>query len=123
VFNTVSRPGHTTMGEMLGEVRTVTGSVAELIWAPPAAIAEAGVAPWTELPIWLPPDGELAGLHNGDVGAAYRRGLRCRPVTETIRDTWAWLEAEGDPPSLSDGSVGLSAEREAAVLARLGATT
>jgi nucleoside-diphosphate-sugar epimerase len=116
-FNTVSRPGHTTMGEVLETARNVTGSRAELIWVPPSVIEEAGISPWTELPIWVPPDGELAGLHAGDVSAAYANGLRCRPVTETIADTWAWLHAEGDPVALSDGTVGLSHEREMAALA------
>ena len=41
---------------------------AELIWAPPSVIEQAGIAAgWTEFPIWVPPDGELAGLHAGDV--------------------------------------------------------
>ncbi|MGH9056217.1 MAG: reductase [Acidimicrobiales bacterium] len=119
IFNTVSEPGHATMGELLDACRAVTGSGAELVWTPPDKIAEAGIAPWTELPIWVPPDGELVGLHAGDVSAASKQGLRCRPVVDTVIDTWAWLQAEGDPPSLSDGSVGLNAQREAEVLTRL----
>jgi len=115
VFNTVSRPGHTTMGELLETARAVTGSTAELVWVAPAIIEEAALSPWTELPIWVPPDGELAGLHAGDVTAAHAHGLRCRPVAETVRDTWTWMQAEGDPEALSDGSVGLSPEREQAV--------
>lgn len=117
VFNTVSQPGHATMGELLDACRAATGGGAELVWTPPARIAQAGIAPWTELPIWVPPDGDLAGLHAGDVGAALRHGLRCRGVADTVADTWAWLQAEGDPPSLSDGSVGLDPAREAQILA------
>ncbi|MFI5065637.1 MAG: reductase, partial [Streptosporangiales bacterium] len=45
-----------------------------------------------------PPDSELAGLHTGDVSAAHAAGLACRPVEDTVRDTWAWLQAEGGPP-------------------------
>ena len=116
IFNTVSRSGHTTMGELLETARVVTGSHAELIWVSPSAIAAAGVAPWTELPIWVPPEGELAGLHAGDVSAACSAGLRCRPIGETIEDTWAWLLAEGDPACVSDGSVGLSHQREMEIL-------
>jgi 2'-hydroxyisoflavone reductase len=116
-YNTVSRPGHATMSELLDAANDVTGGRAELAWVPPEVIAEAGIAPWTELPIWLPPEGELAGLHAGDVSAAIAIGLRCRPVLDTVADTWAWLQAEGDPPSLSNGSVGLGAGREADVLA------
>jgi nucleoside-diphosphate-sugar epimerase len=118
-FNTVSQPGHATIGELLETARGVVGGEAELIWVSPALINEAGIVPWTELPIWVPPKGEFAGLHAGDVSAAYAHGLRCRPLAETIRDTWAWLQAEGDPDVLSSGSIGLRPEREAAVLASL----
>jgi nucleoside-diphosphate-sugar epimerase len=117
VFNTVSRPGHTTMGELLEAARAVTGTSAELVWVAPSVIEQAGIAAWTELPIWVPPDGELAGLHAGDVSAAQALGLHCRPVAETVADTWSWLQAEGDPAALADGTVGLSPEREARVLA------
>jgi nucleoside-diphosphate-sugar epimerase len=118
-FDTVSVPGHTSIGELLETAVAVTGSSAELVWVSPSVVAEAGIAPWTELPIWLPPDGELAGLHAGDVSAAYARGLRCRPVADTIADTWSWLQAEGDPAVLSEGKIGLGPEREASVLASL----
>jgi nucleoside-diphosphate-sugar epimerase len=119
IFNTVSEPGHTTMGELLEAAVTIVDSTAELVWVPPSVIEKAGIAPWTELPIWVPPDGELAGLHAADVSAAYARGLRCRPVADTVADTWAWLQAEGDPPVLSDRAIGLAPEREAEVLAAL----
>lgn len=117
VFNTVSQPGHATMGELLDACQAVTGGGAELVWTPPETIAEAGIAPWTELPIWVPPFSDLVGLHTGDVSAALRQGLRCRAIADTVADTWSWLQAEGDPPSLSDGSVGLDPAREAQVLA------
>ena len=112
-FNTVSHPGHTTMGELLEIARVETGSGAELFWVSPSTIEAAGFAPWTELPIWVPPTGELSGLHCGNVSMAQAAGLRCRPIAETIADTWKWLIAEGDPATLTDGSVGLSQEREA----------
>jgi nucleoside-diphosphate-sugar epimerase len=118
-FNTVSIPGHTTMGELLETALSVVGSSAELIWVAPSVIEQAGIAPWTELPIWVPPDGELAGLHDGDVSAAYALGLRCRPVADTIADAWSWLETAGDPAALAQGAIGLSPEREAGVLATL----
>src|ERR1017187_10545908 len=81
-----------------GAAREVTGQRANLVWVPPEVIEAAGIEPWTELPVWVPPTGEYAGLHNGDVSAAYAAGLRCRPVAQTIADTWRWLQAEGYPP-------------------------
>jgi 2'-hydroxyisoflavone reductase len=117
-FNTVSRPGHATMGSLLEAAVQVTGSSARLVWTTPEVIEAAGIAPWTELPVWVPPDGELAGLHSGDVSAVFAAGLTCRPVLDTVADTWAWLQREGDPPTAAGRpGHGLDPDRERDVLA------
>ncbi|MFY1650121.1 NAD-dependent epimerase/dehydratase family protein [Solwaraspora sp. WMMB762] len=118
-YNVVSRPGHTTIGELLAACVRVTSSAARLRWVDPAAVAAAGVAPWTELPVWLPP-GELHdALHRGDVSRALSAGLRCRPVAETVADTWAWLASVDHRPALRTDlpPLGLGADQEAALLA------
>jgi len=97
-YNAVSRPGQATMASLLEAARDATGSRASLVWVSPEVIEAAGIEPWTELPIWAPPDGELASLHDGDVSAAYAAGLACRPVEQTVADTWRWLQQEGYPP-------------------------
>jgi 2'-hydroxyisoflavone reductase len=117
-FNTVSKPGHATMGSLLAAAVASVGSDARLVWAPPEVVLAAGIEPWTELPVWLPPEGETAGLHDGDVTAAYATSLTCRPVAETVADTWAWLQAEGDPAARPGH--GLDPAKEQEVLASLG---
>jgi 2'-hydroxyisoflavone reductase len=119
-FNTVSRRGQATMGSLLEAARDVTGSRATLVWAPPEVIMAAGIQPWIELPVWVPPEGEDASVHDSDVSAVYAAGLTCRPVTETIADTWRWLQEEGYPqprPGLPEH--GLSPDVEQRVLAGL----
>ncbi len=119
-FNTVSEPGHATMASLLEAAIDVTGSSARLVWAEPEVIEAAGIAPWVELPIWLPPEGEGAGLHDGDVRAVFAAGLTCRPVRQTVADTWDWLQREGDPePVPGRPRHGLDPERERQVLAGL----
>jgi 2'-hydroxyisoflavone reductase len=118
IFNAVSRPGLATMSSLLEAVTQATGSAARLVWVSPDVIEAAGIAPWTELPVWLPPDGETAGLFSLDVSAAHAAGLRCRPVGTTVADTWAWLQAEGDPPQRPGRPAhGLDPVREQQVLA------
>ena len=108
------------MASLLEAARDVTGSGATLIWVPPEVIEAAGIQPWTELPIWLPPSGEYVGMHDGDVSAIYAAGLSCRPVSQTIADTWRWLQEEGDPqPRPGLPQHGLSPEVEQRVLAGL----
>lgn len=118
-YNVVSRPGHATTGSLLEACRDVTGGRADLVWASAAAVAQAGVQPWTDLPCWMPEDHEYAGLLAIDVERAHRAGLRCRPVEETVRDTWAWLVACGRTPPQRDDrpSHGMTPEQEAALLA------
>ncbi|MFF2061064.1 NAD-dependent epimerase/dehydratase family protein [Streptomyces sp. NPDC058200] len=119
-YNLVSPAGHTTMGELLEACVRVTGSGAELRWTAPEPILDAGIEPWTDLPVWLPP-GELhAAMHRGDVSKALAAGLRCRPVARTVADTWAWLlSIGGEAPQRPDRPpVGLAPELEAKVLGR-----
>ncbi len=78
-FNTVSQPGHATMESLLTAAITATGSDAHLVWADPEVIEAAGIAEWTELPIWASPLGEAIAMHDGDVSAIYRAGLVCPP--------------------------------------------
>ena len=122
IFNAVSRRGHTTTGALLERAVEVTGGRADLVWVTPEVIEAAGVEPWTNLPIWVPPTGELAGLHDCDVAAARAAGLDCRPMAETVADTWAWLQREGTPtrPSHRAGDLGLSPEQEERLLRAAG---
>ena len=120
-FNAVSRPGHTTIGELLGACVDAVGSDAELVWVAPERIEEAGLSGWTQLPIWTPPRGVLAALHDADASAAWATGLRCRAVRETVVDTWRWLCSEGFPPPRQDRPpLGIDPATERAVLRAAG---
>jgi nucleoside-diphosphate-sugar epimerase len=118
-FNAVSRPGHTTMGDLLDACREVTGGDAALTWVDPADVQAAGIEAWTDLPIWLPADHEYRGMHEAGVERAHAAGLRCRPARETVQDTWEWLVAIGKQPPLRDDLAppGLDPARERAALA------
>jgi nucleoside-diphosphate-sugar epimerase len=118
-FNVVSRSGHATMGELLEACRSVTGGGAVLTWADPGFVQDAGIEPWSELPIWLPADHEYRGMHASDVERAHRAGLRCRPLGETVRDTWEWLVSIGRQAPLRPDRdrPGLDPDKERAALA------
>jgi len=117
-FNVASRRGHATMLSLLEACRSVAGPTGtRLTWVDPGAIAAAGIEAWTELPIWLPPDHEYAALHDADVARAHAAGLRCRPVQDTVLDTWTWLSGLAAPPLRGDlEPPGLDPARERAVI-------
>jgi len=118
-YNAVSRRGHATMRSLLAAAMTATGGDATLTWVAPEVIAEQGIEPWSELPIWLPPDHEFRALHAVGVDKIHAAGLVTRPAQDTVADTWAWLSALGEaPPQRADiPPHGLDAPRERAALA------
>ncbi|MGI5425358.1 NAD-dependent epimerase/dehydratase family protein [Streptomyces sp. CA-179760] len=119
-YNVTSPQGHTTMGELLDTCVRVTGGGAALRWTAPEVILDAGVQPWTELPVWVPPGSDLHdALHSADVSRAVEDGLACRPVEETVADTWQWLQDIGGvvPQRPDRPRSGLDPEVEAKVLA------
>ncbi|MER6343715.1 NAD-dependent epimerase/dehydratase family protein [Streptomyces sp. NPDC001595] len=119
-YNLISPRGHATMGSLLEACVRVTGGAAELRWTEPEVILEAGVEPWTQLPVWVPPGSDLHdALHGADVSRAVAAGLRCRPVEETVADTWSWLRSLGQvaPQRPDRPHKGLDPETEAKVLA------
>ena len=116
----VSRSGHTTMSGLLEACMDVTGSDAELVWVGEDELAAAGAKPWTQLPCWVPESGEFAGFLEADTARAAATGLRCRPVTETVADTWRWLQDQGWPARRPDREVhGLPPELEQRLLSGL----
>lgn len=117
VFNVVSPPGLVSMRDVIAACVAVTGSDADLVWLTPAQVEQAGVEPWTQLPLWLPPGHESAGLHDCDVSAALAAGFTTRQVLETVRDTWAWIQREGMPGGTARGGQGYDAEAEQRLLA------
>lgn len=85
-----------TLGDVLERLR----GDASLVWLDGQRVLDAGVQPWTELPLWLPE--EDWPLMERDVSAAVGAGLTFRPLEETARDTYEWDRAEpGGRPTLT----------------------
>jgi nucleoside-diphosphate-sugar epimerase len=112
-FN-VAHPAGLTFAEFVTACLTVTGGAGRPVWASPEDLTRQGVKQWTELPLWR----THAGVWAVDASRAVAAGLRCRPVGETIADTWSWLQADGRPvehPRRAEH--GIAPEKEAKILA------
>ncbi len=113
-----SRSGHATTEQLLQACVPATGSDARLVWVSESDLQAHGVEPWTQVPCWVPEAGEFAGFLEADTSRAARAGLVCRPVTDTVTDTWQWLEQEGMPAQRPDRDVhGLPTALEQRILA------
>ena len=112
-----SEPGQTSFGELLGLAQAESGSEATFVWADDDFLLANEVEPWQDLPYWMPAE-QFPGNEDVDTFAALAAGLSCRPVSETIADTWAWIRAAGVPPQRADRPTpGLDPDRERAILA------
>jgi 2'-hydroxyisoflavone reductase len=116
VYNLLSQPKHTTIGELLDTANVITGSRAELVWRDPEPILRAGISPWFELPCWHPPGLEHDWVCNCNVEKAYVIGFRARPVRETLADSWAWLQTQTQKPPLYGTKWGLNPAKESIIL-------
>ncbi|MGZ5062041.1 MAG: hypothetical protein ACXWAU_09230, partial [Usitatibacter sp.] len=84
-----------------------------------ATLAERGVKPWTQMPLWVPEsDPHASGFMNVPIERALATGLAFTPLEETIADTLAWSRTR---PADYAWKAGLAAERELTVLTREGA--
>ena len=54
-------------------------------WIDDATLVDAGVTPWTGLPLWLPPsEPDSGGFMTMDCSRAQRAGLEIRPLADTV---------------------------------------
>ncbi|WP_399094020.1 NAD-dependent epimerase/dehydratase family protein [Streptomyces sp. BBFR2] len=91
-----------------------TGGAGSPVWTPAEHLLHHGVKQWTELPLWR----THAGVWAVDSARAVAAGLRCRPIRETVADTWAWLSAGGHPVTHPRWAKhGIAPEKEEKILA------
>jgi nucleoside-diphosphate-sugar epimerase len=113
-FNVAGPRGRDTFGGLVDACLRVTGSSGVPAWVDGGWLVERGVRQWTEIPMWR----VAAGTWAVDTGRAEAAGLVCRPLVETVTDTWTWLRAGGEPVAQQRQALhGLAPDREAALLA------
>ena len=104
VFNVSGRPGQLTMTSLLEQCRAVSHSDARLIWVSDDFLLQKQIAPWSEIPLWIPEDMfELKGFMFLDCSKALTAGLRPRPVRQTIQDVLSWSKTHSPQENLKAG--------------------
>jgi 2'-hydroxyisoflavone reductase len=104
------------VGDMLEAIKTANSSKAKFTWVNADFLEAQKVAPWSDMPVWIPPRGEEAGGNRISIKRALEKGLTFRPLEMTARDTLAWFKSQ---PAERQAKLkaGLSPERETEVLA------
>ncbi len=115
IFNVTGKPLDLTFGKLLKEIRAVTKSDAEFVWAAEDFLKAENVKEWSEMPLYLhESDTDSQGFLLANVDKALESGLSFRPLTETILSTLMWRKSvEGELKA------GIAGEREAELIDKL----
>jgi 2'-hydroxyisoflavone reductase len=115
-FNAISPKGRWNMIEMLAAIKGAFSGEARFTWVDADFLEQHEVESWTDLPVWVPAEGEYAAFHLVSTERAVAAGLTFRSLADTARDTVAWCrEAKGADYDFDRGT-GLTRERESQLL-------
>lgn len=121
-FNATGPDYSLSMKEFLDACIKVTGSNAELVWADEKFLVDQGVAPWTEMPLYVPENYPISqdvdqpwkGTFSINKDKAVSSGLTFRPLVESIADIYAWEKTRS--LSADEWRSGMREEKEKALL-------
>jgi 2'-hydroxyisoflavone reductase len=120
-YNLCNASGSVTIGSLLDASKKVTGADTKFVWASPEFLEKNEIigekAKGNFVPIWQSGAGEDAGICLASNVRAVKKGLKCRGVEETIKDTLAWQKTR--PEDKQKLKAGLTPEMEAELLVKL----
>lgn len=115
VYNATGPNEPITMWDVLDTCRAVSGADAHITWMEDRFLLDAGIAPWTEMPLWIPASApDAPGFSAIDCRRAQASGLTTRPLADTARATLEWVATQ---PAGHHWRAGITSEREAELLA------
>jgi 2'-hydroxyisoflavone reductase len=115
VFNGTGPAHAMNIKTMLTGIAAAVGGQARLDWAPTAFLDAQKVSAWSDMPVWVPGQGETAGFARRDIRRALAAGLTYRPLAATAVDTLAWFRQQ-PPERQAKLKAGLAPARETALL-------
>ena len=110
------------MRDMLTGIAAAVHADARIAWVPTGFLEAQKVAAWSDMPVWVPGQGDSAGFARRSIRKALARGLTFRPLAITASDTLAWFKQQ---PAERQAKLkaGLPPEREVDLLAKWRATS
>lgn len=97
-FNATGPDYPLTIKEFIDACIKVTGSNAEVVWAEEKFLLDQNVAPWTEMPLWVPENHPISadagepwkGAFSINVDKAIESGLTFRTLEKSLVDIHEW---------------------------------
>src|SRR5205814_629185 len=94
IYNATGPAKELGIGQMLDTIKSANKSNATFTWVNADFLEAQKVAPWSDMPVWIPPRGEEAGGARISIQCALAKGLTFRPLADTARDTLAWFKSQ-----------------------------
>ncbi len=116
VFNATGPATPLSFGLLLDTCKLISGSDAKFKWANLDFINQNQIAPWSDLPAYLPDVADDAGFAQVDISKAIQAGLKFSALENTIKDTLTWIN---ELPNDYQMKAGLKLEREKELLEKL----
>jgi 2'-hydroxyisoflavone reductase len=116
VFNATGPKASLSTRAMLEGIGAGIHATPPLTWVSTAFLTAQKVEPWSDLPVWVPAEGDSLGFAKRDIRRAVAAGLTFRPLPLTAADTLAWFKTQ-PPERQAKLKAALTPEREAALLA------
>ncbi len=120
IFNGVGPDKPLTMQELLLSIKDRLAHTSESLsdtanfsWVNDQALLKMDVAPWMEMPLWLPEADETAAMLRVSTEKSLAAGLKIRPLVDTIDDTNTFDLGRGPD---YEAKAGLVSEKETSIL-------
>jgi 2'-hydroxyisoflavone reductase len=82
------------MQEMLSGIAAAIDSDARITWVHGDFLQAHDVSPWSDLPVWVPAQGDSAGFARRSIRNAVAAGLTFRSLAITATDTLDWFKQQ-----------------------------
>jgi 2'-hydroxyisoflavone reductase len=115
-FNATGPARTLKVADMLAGVGQGVKATPPLEWVATHFLEDKKVSAWSDLPVWVPGQGDTAGFARRDIRKALAAGLTFRPLPVTAADTVAWFRQQL-AERRAKLRAGLTPERETALLA------
>jgi 2'-hydroxyisoflavone reductase len=121
-FNATGPEHPLLMKEMLTGIAAAIRADAKLDWVSTDFLESQKVEAWSDMPVWVPAQGDSAAFAKRSIRKALAAGLTFRPLATTATDTLAWFK-EQPAERQAKLKAGLTPEREEELLAKWKSTS
>jgi 2'-hydroxyisoflavone reductase len=116
-YNATGPAEELLLEDAIKSINEAAGNKAQIEWIDENFLSENEVAPWSDLPLWLPAN--MGGMASVSIRKALNDGLKFTPLEDTVKDTLEWVKSRKENYHRKEGvqiKAGLAREKEKELL-------